>query len=78
MASRQIKKGSEEATFFSEYLMLRQQFYDGEKDESFWEELTQKAKELTDKYKGSELESYVRSVVMSHLEDVQVRFYGRG
>lgn len=78
MGRYQIKKDSTQAKFFAEFLLFRQKYYNGESDESFWEEVKNEAKKITDKYEDEDFGDFARMIVLDHLADVQNRFYGKG
>lgn len=73
MASRPIKKGSPEAQMFSELIMFRQNYYDPEDTDVFWDEVTDKAKEITEKYKNEKFYDFTRKLFLSHIEDLEKR-----
>lgn len=76
MASCQIRKGSDQATFFSEFLLFRQKYYNGENKDSFWEEIVAEGKKITDKYSNTEFGDFARTIVLDHIADVEIRFKG--
>lgn len=73
MKAKQIKKGSDEAQFFNEYLVFRQKYYECENQDDF-EILVAQADELTKKYENCDFGKYARQIVLAHLEDVEVRW----
>ena len=73
MASKKFEKGSEEWQFFNDYYKFRQQFYEADNEDAFFEELAKQANKLYEKYKKTEIAEYAKRLIMAHLDDVDRR-----
>lgn len=74
MATRKFEKGSEEWQFFSDYYKFRQQFYEADNGDEWFQELMKAGEMLIKKYSQTNISKYVQSLVFSHFEDVERRF----
>ena len=74
MASKKFEKGSEEWQFFNDYYKFRQQYYEADNEEQWFEELVHVGEEIIEKYHNTEIAKFVQSLVFSHFEDVEMRW----
>ena len=74
MASKKFEKGSEEWQFFNDYYKLRQQYYEADNEEQWFEEMVRVGEEIIEKYHNTEIAKFVQSLVFSHFEDVEMRW----
>lgn len=74
MANKKFDKGSEEWQFFNDYYKFRQQFYEADNEEEWFQKLMESGEELIKKYAQTNISKYVQSLVFSHFEDVERRW----
>ena len=74
MASKKFEKGSEEWQFFNDYYKFRQQYYEADNGEKWFEEMVRVGEETIEKYHNTEIAKFVQSLVFSHFEDVEMRW----
>ena len=74
MASKKFEKGSEEWQFFNDYYKFRQQYYEADNEEQWFEEMVHVGEEIIEKYQNTEISKFVQSLVFSHFEDVEMRW----
>ena len=74
MASKKFEKGSEEWQFFNDYYKFRQQYYEADNGEQWFEEMVRVGEEIIEKYHNTEIAKFVQSLVFSHFEDVEMRW----
>ena len=74
MASKKFEKGSEEWQFFNDYYKFRQQYYEADNGEQWFEEMVHVGEEIIEKYHNTEIAKFVQSLVFSHFEDVEMRW----
>lgn len=74
MANKKFEKGSEEWQFFVDYYKFRQQFYEADNGEKWFEEMMRAGELLIEKYSQTNISKYVQSLVFSHFEDVERRY----
>ena len=74
MASKKFEKGSEEWQFFNDYYKFRQQYYEADNGEKWFEEMVRVGEEIIEKYHNTEIAKFVQSLVFSHFEDVEMRW----
>ena len=74
MASKKFEKGSEEWQFFNDYYTFRQQYYEADNGEKWFEEMVRVGEEIIEKYHNTEIAKFVQSLVFSHFEDVEMRW----
>jgi hypothetical protein len=74
MASKKFEKGSEEWQFFSDYYKFRQQFYEADNGDDWFDEMMHMGELLIEKYEHTNISKYVQSLVFSHFEDVERRW----
>ena len=77
MASKKFEKGSEEWQFFNDYYKFRQQFYEAEKEEEWFQELMKSGETLIEKYSKTNISKFAQSLVFCHFEDVERRWKNR-
>lgn len=77
MATKKFEKGSEEWQFFNDYYKFRQQFYEAEDNEDWFQGMVNAGDELISKYANTSIYKYVQSLVLSHLEDVELRWMNK-
>ena len=74
MASKKFEKGSEEWQFFNDYYKFRQQYYEADNGEKWFEEMVRVGEEIIEKYHNTEIAKFVQNLVFSHFEDVEMRW----
>ena len=74
---KKFEKGTENYELFNDFWQLRQNYYEPDYDDSWFEELRMAGEKITNKFKGTELEKLARNLVLSHLEDVEDRWKER-
>lgn len=77
MATKKFEKGSEEWQFFNDYYKFRQQFYEADNNEEWFQGMVNAGDELISKYANTSIDKYVQSLVLSHLEDVELRWMNK-
>lgn len=77
MASKKFEKGSEEWQFFNDYYKFRQQFYEADNEEEWFQELMKSGETLIEKYSKTNISKFAQSLVFSHFEDVERRWKNR-
>lgn len=77
MATKKFEKGSEEWQFFNDYYKFRQQFYEADNNEEWFQGMVNAGDELISKYANTNIAKYVQSLVLSHLEDVELRWMNK-
>ena len=77
MATKKFEKGSEEWQFFNDYYKFRQQFYEADNNEEWFQGMVNAGDELISKYANTSIAKYVQSLVLSHLEDVELRWMNK-
>ena len=77
MATKKFEKGSEEWQFFNDYYKFRQQFYEADNNEEWFQAMVNAGDELISKYANTNIAKYVQSLVLSHLEDVELRWMNK-
>lgn len=77
MATKKFEKGSEEWQFFNDYYKFRQQFYEADNNEEWFQVMVNAGDELISKYANTSIDKYVQSLVLSHLEDVELRWMNK-
>ena len=74
MAEKKLEKGSEEWQLFTDFWKFRQQYYEADNEEDWFEELRNSGEEIIEKYRNTELSKFAQSLVFSHFEDVEMRW----
>lgn len=74
MASKKFEKGSEEWQFFQDFWKFRQQYYEADNGEDWFLEMMRAGEAIIEKYHNTCFSKYAQNLVMSHFEDVQVRW----
>jgi hypothetical protein len=74
MASKKFEKGSEEWQFFNDYYKFRQQFYEADNEDEWFQGMMEAGEVLIKKYARTNISKYVQSLVFSHFEDVERRW----
>ena len=74
MASKKFEKGSEEWQFFNDYYKFRQQYYEADNGEKWFEEMVRVGEKIIEKYHNTETAKFVQSLMFSHFEDVEMRW----
>lgn len=74
MASKKFEKGSEEWQFFNDYYKFRQQYYEADNGEKWFEEMVRVGEEIIEKYHNTKFAKFVQNLVFSHFEDVETRW----
>lgn len=74
MASKKFDKGSEEWQFFQEFWKFRQQYYEADNGEDWFEEMMRAGEAIIEKYYNTEFAKFVQSLIFSHFEDVETRW----
>lgn len=77
MATKKFEKGSEEWQFFNDYYKFRQQFYEADNNEEWFQGMVNAGDELISKYANTSIAKYAQSLVLSHLEDVELRWMNK-
>lgn len=77
MASKKFEKGSEEWQFFNDYYKFRQQFYEADNEEEWFQKLMKSGETLIEKYSKTNISKFAQSLVFSHFEDVERRWKNR-
>lgn len=77
MATKKFEKGSEEWQFFNDYYKFRQQFYEADNNEEWFQGMVKAGDELISKYANTSIAKYVQSLVLGHLEDVELRWMNK-
>lgn len=72
---KKIEKGTEEHTFFGDYVKFRQQFYEvgTDNEDEFLDSMTRAATELGKKYENTTIAEYARKLIVDHMDDVDRR-----
>ncbi len=78
MAGKKIEKGSEEWQFFQDYYGFRQKYYEADSEDEWFEKLTKEVDRIFNKYKGTEIEIFVKNLLMAHVDDVDRRSRKKG
>lgn len=74
MASKKFEKGSEEWQFFQDFWRLRQQYYEADNGDDWFEELMHTGEIIIEKYHNTEFAKFAQNLVFSHFEDVEMRW----
>lgn len=74
MASKKFEKGSEEWQFFQDFWKFRQQYYEADNGDDWFEELMHAGEQIIEKYYNTEFAKFAQSLVFSHFEDVETRW----
>ena len=77
MATKKFEKGSEEWQLFNDYYKFRQQFYEADNNEEWFQGMVNAGDELISKYANTSIAKYAQSLVLSHLEDVELRWMNK-
>ena len=74
MAEKKLDKGTPEWQFFQDFWKFRQKYHDSDGESDDWyEELVKAGDELVEKYKNTDIENFARKLVLSHMEDIELR-----
>lgn len=74
MASKKFEKGSEEWQFFNDYYKFRQQFYEADNGEEWFEKMVESGTKLCQKYQNTNIAKYVQKLVLAHMDDAEERY----
>ena len=74
MAGKKFEKGSEEWQFFNDYYKFRQQYYEADDGEEWFEKMMEIGEMLIEKYADTNISEYAKNLVFSHFEDVERRY----
>lgn len=74
MASKKFDKGSEEWQFFQDFWRFRQQYYEADNDEGWFVEMMRAGEQIIEKYHNTDFAKFAQSLVLSHFEDIQIRW----
>lgn len=77
MASKKLEKGSAEWQFFQDFWRFRQEYYEPEEDDEWFEKLVNNATLLYEKYKNSDFKEFALKLIIAHVEDIDRRFNGK-
>lgn len=70
---KRLEKGSDEWLFFQDYYKFRQQYYEADNNEEWFEKLIQSADRLYKKYKNVPFAEYAKQLILAHISDVDRR-----
>ena len=70
---KRLEKGSDEWLFFQDYYKFRQQYYEADNNEEWFEKLIQSADRLYKKYKNVSFAEYANQLILAHISDVDRR-----
>lgn len=70
---KRLEKGSDEWLFFQDYYKFRQQYYEADNNEKWFEKLIQSADRLYKKYKNVPFSEYAKQLILAHINDVDRR-----
>lgn len=73
MASKKLEKGSDEWQFFQDFWRFRQQYYDPEDKDEWFDELVNESTLLYEKYKNTQFKEFVKQLIIAHIDDVDRR-----
>mgnify|MGYP004694110065 CR=1 FL=1 len=74
MAGKKFEKGSEEWQFFNDYYKFRQQYYEADDGEEWFEKMMEIGEMLIEKYADTNISEYAKNLVFSHFDDVERRY----
>lgn len=74
MAETKFEKGSEEWQFFQDFWRFRQQYYEVDNGDDWFEEMMHAGEQIIEKYNKTQFAKFVQNLVFSHFEDVQIRW----
>lgn len=74
MASKKFDKGSEEWQFFQDFWKFRQQYYEADNGDDWFLEMMHAGELIIEKYQSTCFAKFTQNLVMSHFEDVQIRW----
>lgn len=74
MADKKIETGSEEWQFFNDYYKFRQQYYEADNGEEWFEEMVHAGEKIIGKYHSTDFAKFAQNLVLSHFEDVETRW----
>ena len=74
---KKFEKGSDEWQFFMDYYQFRQKYYEADNDTEWFKEMMDKGELLIEKYENTPICDYVRSLVLDHFADVEMRLKRR-
>ena len=70
MASKKLEKGSADWKFFQDFWKFRQEYYEPEEKDEWFDELIKVAELLRKKYENTEVKVLAKDLIVAHLEDV--------
>lgn len=73
MASKKLEKGSADWQFFQDFWKFRQEYYEPEEKDEWFDELIKVAELLRKKYENTEVKVLAKDLIVAHLEDVDRR-----
>lgn len=74
MASKRFDKGSEEWQFFQDFWKFRQQYYEADNEDDWFEEMMKAGEQIIEKYHDTEFGGFAQGLVFSHFDDVETRW----
>ena len=77
MASKRIETDSMEYRLFMDFLRLRQQYYEAENGDEWFDEMARAGEQIMAAYHETALAKLTQNLVLSHFEDVQMRWEAR-
>lgn len=73
MASKKLEKGSDEWQFFQDFWKFRQQYYEPEDSDEWFDEVINESGKLFNKYKNTEFKVFAKQLITAHVEDLDRR-----
>lgn len=73
MASKKLEKGSDEWQFFQDFWRFRQQYYEPEDSDEWFDEVINESEKLFSKYKNTGFKEFAKRLITAHIEDLDRR-----
>lgn len=73
MASKKLEKGSDEWHFFQDFWKYRQQYYEPEDSDKWFDEVINESDKLLNKYKDTGFKEFAKQLITAHVEDLDRR-----
>ena len=70
---KKIEKGSEEWQFWQDFYKFRQQFYEADNEDEWWENTIREANRFCKKYEKTDIAQFAKEMIVTHINDVDRR-----
>lgn len=70
---KKIEKGSEEWQFWQDFYKFRQQYYEADNEDKWWENTIREANSFCKKYAKTDIAQFAKEMIVAHINDVDRR-----